>query len=175
MNVEFSMSVNDKKQKRSLIDKNVEESPENRPSSSGNFVKRQKRAIVDESDGEPPENQPTSSKNLPLKTDASKLNRNIFKGESDEKSPLKRRSDEIRKRANFFGVCLKCYQYSKCTFGEMSSFAFEHMCDLTKEHNENGLKEAITFLENQLTSDAANSNAANSNAANNNAPTLEEN
>lgn len=158
------MPKNDKSRKRAITQETDEESTENQPQSSENGVKKQKRSFAEQNDEGSLENQPSSCEidvkeideespeNQPKKIDTIALEKKKFKGESDEKSLLKRRSDERRQHANLFGICLTCYQYGTSTLGEMSSFAYEHMCDLNQEPNENGLKEAIKILETHLSS-----------------------
>lgn len=93
-----------------------------------------KRQREYESDEESEQQQPSSSK--------------MFKGEGDAKSPFKRRSNERRQNAKFIGICLTCNQYHKCTIGEVSSFAYEHMC-YDAEVNADGLDRCIQFLKDQ--------------------------
>lgn len=63
----------------------------------------------------------------------------IFKGKGDEKSLKNRRSNERRQNAKFFGVCLTCFQYGDSTIGEVSDFAYNHMCESNPENLANDL------------------------------------
>lgn len=71
------------------------------------------------------------------------------KGEVDDKFPHKRRSDERRKNTIFMGVCLTCNEYYGSTIGEVSSFAFEHMCYTDGGRKSDGLEQCIQFLKSQ--------------------------
>lgn len=68
---------------------------------------------------------------------------------TDEKLPKTRKSDE-RQNTRFLGVCLTCYQYGNSTIGEVSDFAYNHMCESSPETIEEDKKKCIEALKKQI-------------------------
>lgn len=73
-----------------------------------------------------------------------------FEDKTDKKLPKLRKSDERRQNTCFFGVCLTCYQYGDSTIGEISDFAYNHMCESSSGGDEEEKKKCIEALKNQI-------------------------
>lgn len=72
-----------------------------------------------------------------------------FDGESDVKSPKKRRSSERRFNAKFIAVCETCGLFIRSTVNEVSLHTYEHMCD-SSSFDTTSCKEAIKHLEKRI-------------------------
>lgn len=104
------------------------------------------------------------------------------KNESDENSPIaenkklkvedkgegkslnNRRSDERRRNARFYAVCLTCYKHGISTTGEISDFTFSHMCETLPKTIDEDKKKSIEAFNEEVSSQSSLTSVAKAKA-----------
>lgn len=115
--------------------------------------KGKKRLAEDESDGDSPKENKKSK----------------FEDKIVEKS-AKRRSDERRQNARFFAVCLTCYKFAISTIGEISDYAYSHMCEMSPETIDEDKNKSIVAFNEQMSLESSSTSAAEAKATTSSPP-----